>query len=353
MDIGVQEAGYQIIACLEFDPHCCETLRAATARERRSTDVWEADIRDVDPKELLTKYNLEPGELDLLCGGPPCQAFSQIGKQEALLDERGLLLFQMTRFARVLKPKAILIEQVKGLLSAKDESGERGGVLRKLLLELEKLKYVPKWKVLNAADYGVAQVRQRVFIVATRKPNGFEFPLPTNARPDESLSLFALPPYKTVGEALLFLPNPTDRNGIGRDCCHVDVTPAGDRRRIEGVPEGSHLAAQKHRLPREQVGRLTVKDTTKYLRASRAKPSNTLRCGEIFFHPIENRYLTPREYMRLHGYPDSYVLRGPIRSRSGRVRSLDQHRQVANSVPPPMAKALAEQITQVLDASNL
>src|SRR3546814_15291572 len=74
--------------------------------------------------------------------------------------------------------------------------------------------------------------------------------------------------------------------------------------------------------------------TTKFLRLGRHKQSNTLRCGEIFFHPTEERYLTPREYMRLHGFPDDYALMGTVRGRSGTVKNLDQHRQVANSVPP-------------------
>ena len=321
-------------------------------RERRSSQVIENDIRLVDPMELMAQLNLRPGQLDLLCGGPPCQAFSQIGKQEALLDERGMLLFQMVRFAKVFKPKSVLIEQVKGLLTAKDEKGHKGKVFERLLHELEKLGYVPKWKVVNAADYGVAQLRKRVFVVATRKPNGFEFPIPTHAPPDETLGLFAAPPYTPVGKVIEGLPVPTVKNGIGTDSCHVDVTPAGDRFRIGGVPEGGHLSAQAH-LPKEQRRNLSAKDTTKFLRLSRTRPSNTLRCGEIFFHPTEDRYLTPREYLRIHGYPDSYTLRGPIRGRSGRVRAFDQHRQVANSVPPPVAKLLALEIKKVLDAQNI
>jgi DNA (cytosine-5)-methyltransferase 1 len=352
MDVGVIAAGYSVLASIEIDPHCCETLRAAVAREKRKSEVIEEDIRKVDPEELRTDLGLKLGELDLLFGGPPCQAFSQIGMQRALSDERGLLLFQMARFAGAFRPKAILIEQVKGLLSARDHNGERGGVLRLLLTELESLGYVPKWKVVLAADYGVAQLRHRVFIVATRKPNGFIFPLPTNAPPGEALGLFQLPPFRTVGEALAGLERPKLKTEQTTDPCHVDVTPAGDRNRIHGVPEGQFLAAQVH-LPEKQRGKLSAKDTTKYLRTSRDRPSNTLRCGEIFFHPIEDRYLTPREYMRLHGYPDSYVLRGPVRSRSGRVRALDQHRQVANSVPPPVAEVLAAKITEVLDANNL
>jgi DNA (cytosine-5)-methyltransferase 1 len=240
-----------------------------------------------------------------------------------------------------------MIEQVKGLLSATHEKGHRGEVLEMLLGELEELDYVPKWSVANAAEYGVPQLRKRVFIVATKKPNGFVFPAPTHVPTDQAGSLFGLAPFRTVGEVLCGLKAPKKKTERADDSSHVDVTPAGDRSRIHGVPEGSFLAAQHH-LPKEQRCNLTAKDTTKFLRLARNRPSNTLRCGEIFFHPSEDRYLTPREYMRIHGYPDSYTLRGPIRGRSGRVRELDQHRQVANSVPPPLAKAIGEQIIEVL-----
>ena len=133
---------------------------------------------------------------------------------------------------------------------------------------------------------------------------------------------------------------------------HVDVTPERDRERIAQVPEGAHLAAQTH-LDKELRCNLTSKDTTKYLRLHRKRPANTLRCGEIFYHPTEDRYLTPREYMRIHGYHDDYILKGPIRSRTGTVKNLDQHRQIANSVPPPLAKILGSQILRFLDEQNI
>jgi len=352
MDIGVTQAGFDILACIESDPYACETLRANISRERKTAKVIEADIRKVDPTELMAELGLRPGELDLLCGGPPCQAFSQIGKRHSLNDERGLLLFEMTRFAEVFQPRAILIEQVKGLLNAEDDNGKPGGVFEQLLKRIEKLNYVPKWKVINAAEYGVPQLRQRVFIVSTLKPNGFQFPAPTHGASNKATPMFSLPPYTTVGEVIKDLGKPHKQNGFIPENSHLDVTPAGDRFRINGVPEGSHLAAQLH-LPKEQLCNLTRKDTTKFKRISRQEPSNTLRCGEIFFHSTENRYLTPREYMRIHCYPDEYLLRGPIRGRSGRVRYLDQHRQVANSVPPPVAKILAEEIIKVLNAKNI
>ncbi len=155
--------------------------------------------------------------------------------------------------------------------------------------------------------------------------------------------MLPLLPYVTVGEALAKLDDPTPKGGYLRADSHMDITPEGDRRRIHGVPEGSHLAKELH-LPAEQRCNLSKKDTTKFRRLSFSELSLTLRCGEIFFHPIEDRYLTPREYMRLHGYPDHYLLEGPIRGRSGRVRYLDQHRQIANSVPPHVAYVIADEI---------
>lgn len=347
MDLGVHNAGFDILAAIEMDEHCCETLRTNIERERQETRVIEADIQTIRPGALMEELGLKPGELDLLCGGPPCQSFSQIGKQKALDDERGLLLFEMVRFARVLRPKAIFIEQVKGLAGARDMHGKRGGVLEMLLADLESAGYVPKLDLINAADYGLPQRRTRLFVVAARAPNGFQFPEQTHLPPGMSQGLFPSPAHKGIGEVLKGLGRPSPK-GSERADSHVDVTPAGDQKRIAGVPEGEFLAAQKH-LPPEQVGGLTRKDTTKYLRLSRKKPANTLRCGEIFFHPTENRYLTLREYMRIHGYPDSYILCGPIRGRAGAVRNLDQHRQVSNSVPPPVAEAIAMEIRKVIE----
>ena len=349
MDIGVQQAGFDILACCEIDKHCCETLRENIKRELRNTIVYEGDIKDFTPEQMLNDLHIQPNSVDLLFGGPPCQAFSQIGKQQSMLDERGELLFQMVRYAEVMQPKAIMIEQVKGLLNAKDLSGKRGGVFNQLIKELERLDYVPKWRVMLAAEYGVAQMRERILIVATKKPNGFQFPNPTNSKSFGVHDLFGLPPYKTVGEAIAGLGEPITKNinTAIPDDSHYDVTPKRDRERIHGVPEGKNLSSQTH-LPKEQIGGLTKKDTTKFLRLDRRRPSNTLRGGEIFYHPTEDRYLTPREYMRIHGYPDYYVLRGPIRGRTGAVKDLDQHRQIGNSVPPPLAKAVAIKIKEII-----
>ena len=353
MDIGIRAAGFKILAEIEFDEHCCSTLRCAAERENTTTKVINADIRQIDPSDVVKELKIKPKALDLLFGGPPCQSFSLAGKQLGLEDARGPLLFEIIRFAKILKPKVILLEQVKGLLSAKGPNNRRGEVFGLFLTELENIGYTPKWRVILAADFGVPQLRERLFVVATYGKNGFKFTERTHAPIEDCNGLFSCLPYNTVGEAIkgLGIPAPKKAGVTNYDDItsnHVDVTPARDRERIAQVPEGSYLAAQTH-LGKELRKGLSPKDTTKYLRMDRKRPANTLRCGEIFYHPTECRYLTPREYMRIHGYPDDYVLKGPIRSRTGTVRNLDQHRQVANSVPPPLAKVLGTQIFNYLN----
>ena len=351
MDIGIRQAGFEVLACVEVDPHCCQTLQNAIKRERLKTIIFETDIRQIDPSQLKADLGLQTGELDLLFGGSPCQSFSQAGKHGSLDDERGMLLFEFVRFARVLRPKVIVIEQVKGLLKALDQFGKVGGVFDSLISQIEELKYKLKVQIINSANYGVAQTRERVFIVATESKTSFNFPLPTHGKSEIQFSLFPLRQCKTVGEALTGLDKPSKDKDNQPEDSHIDITPAGDRRRIHGVPEGSFLARELH-LPASQRCKLTKKDTTKFRRLSFCEPSLTLRCGEIFFHPTEDRYLTPREYMRIHGYPDDYFLKGPIRGRSGRVRHLDQHRQIANSVPPPVAYVIAKEVLEFITAEK-
>jgi len=352
MDIGIKNAGFQVPACIEMDRFACETLRWNNEIKTKSSKVIEADIRTIVPSALFDDLQIKKGKLSLLFGGPPCQSFSLAGKQLGLSDARGPLLFEIIRFAQVLEPQVILLEQVKGLLSARDAVGKKAGVFESFLNQLEDAGYIPKWRVILAADFGVPQLRERLFVVATRGHNGFLFPERTHAPLEECNGLFSSQPFTTVGSVISGLGKP-DKKVKGqtvydRPDSHVDVTPERDKERILQVPEGSYLAAQTH-LGEELRRGLTPKDTTKYLRMHRKRPANTLRCGEIFYHPTEDRYLTPREYMRIHGYPDEYELKGPIRSRTGTVRNLDQHRQVANSVPPPLAEVLGQAIRKYIN----
>ncbi len=342
MDIGVESSGFQVVRAIEKDVFASDSLSSWYSKKGRKGIVLTDDIRNIDPEEY------KDDKIDLLFGGPPCQAFSLAGKRNALSDERGQLLFEVVRFAKAIKPKGLLIEQVKGLLSARDEEGNKGGVFQRFIKELSDLGYILKWQVLNAADYGIPQKRQRLFIVGTLGKNGFKFPNPTHTPESKRDLFFETKSYVGIASYLLDLPKPVPKGEKEEIPNHVDVTPERDIERISYVPEGGHLAAQKGIAPDDVVMRLTKKDTTKYRRLKYTEPSLTLRGGEIFFHPIDDRYLTPREYLRIHTFPDDYELKGPIRSRSGSVKNLDQHRQVANSVPPQLAELVAKELIKAI-----
>ncbi|WP_152535224.1 DNA cytosine methyltransferase [Candidatus Synechococcus spongiarum] len=318
MDVGVDSAGFRTICAVELDPHGAETLR----RNANGKRVLQVDIRSLDIEQTGELLGIPAGGLALLHGGPPCQPFSQIGKREGTDDPRGGLAFQMVRFASALRPIAIIMEQVPQFLNHE--------VADILSDKLSRLGYELHMAILNAVNYHVPQNRKRAIIVGV--PQGTRYTFPTRTHVWDM----------TVGDVLKDLPPaaaPPDPPAVAN---HVDITPPRDRERISYVLEGEWLS--KSKAPPEIVQRLTPKDSTKFRRLDRGKPSLTLRCGETPYHPVENRYLTPREAARIQGFPDSHIFTGPIRRRTGIVPNLDQHRQVANAVPPPLARAVAQSV---------
>jgi DNA (cytosine-5)-methyltransferase 1 len=117
LDAGLHKAGFQPILCAEIDPNAQATLKLWLSAQKINCAV-ASDVTAICPENLRKELGLEQGELDLFAGGPPCQSFSLIGRRGSLVDERGLLLFQMVRYTKALMPKVVLIEQVKGLKSA-------------------------------------------------------------------------------------------------------------------------------------------------------------------------------------------------------------------------------------------
>ncbi len=329
LDVGVDAAGFRTICAVELDAHCVSTL----LHNARRKAVWRVDVRALDPCAAADAVGVRPGELALLHGGPPCQPFSQIGKQTGIKDPRGQLAFQMVRFAAATRPAAVLIEQVPKFLSA--PATDDMTMLDVLREEFSTIGYDVRATLMDAADYGVPQRRKRAIIVAVCKGQAFEFPLVGGGR------------AVTVGDAIGDLPAavPPDRDPLVPN--HIDVTPPRDRHRISFVAEGEWLSKTKG-APADVVQRLKPKDSTKFRRLHRALPSLTLRCGEALYHPFEDRYLTPRESARIQGFPDAHVFVGPIRRRTGVVRDLDQHRQVANAVPPPLAESVAANVKSAL-----
>ena len=239
----------------------------------------------------------------------------------------------MVRFAEALRPAAVLIEQVPRFLQA---NGSRARNMQDVLREqFSAIGYDYHAGILDATLYGVPQRRKRAIIVCVPAGTRFHFSQPIfRATPTVGDAIGDLPPAVPKGEPPL-APN------------HVVVTPLRDRERISYVPEGGWLSKVLD-APPDIRRRLTKKDTTKFRRLDRNLPSLTLRCGEALYHPTEDRYLTPREAARIQGLPDSHIFVGPLRRRTGTVPDLDQHRQVANAVPPPLAKSAVADIRKAL-----
>ena len=322
MDLGVEQAGFRNICSVDTDSNCVATMQLNFLKSKiLHTDVSKLKLENLSELRVPNR-----GRLTLLHGGPPCQPFSQIGRKQGINDPRGMLVFEFVKYAQALKPVAVMIEQVPAFLKAL--VGNELTIVDFLKDELYKIGYDTFVAVLNAVSFQVAQNRKRAFIVCVPKGQKFQYPSVNLSSP------------KTVGEVIDDLPTACLSEEKPQIPNHIDITPARDRYRISYVPEGKWLSKVEG-VPSDVLQRLTPKDSTKFRRLDRHLPSLTLRCGEALYHHTENRYVTPREAARLQGFPDNYLFAGPIRRRAGRVPNLDQHRQIANAVPPPLARAVA------------
>ena len=194
LNLGAQQAKlpnaeWQTIASIDIDRDACTSLEHHFANK----NVICQNIIDItQPKSLMSQ------PLDLLYGGPPCQSFSQAGKQKGLSDPRGNLIYEFIRFLSDLNPNYFLLENVKGL-----QGINNGKLLHLIIDDIRKLGYNVTFGVVNAADYGTPQLRKRIIILGCKQDLGFvNLPLPTHATEANLL----LQPYKTVGQALQNLP---------------------------------------------------------------------------------------------------------------------------------------------------
>ena len=331
IDVGIRQAGFRTLCAIESDPHCVATLRRNDTRKV----VWQADVGVIDPARAMAALGLTAGTLGLLTCGPPTRLVLGSGGE----DPRIPAMFEVLRFATVLRPYAILIAQAPAFLPIRIATGRR--LLEVLRERLDGLGYDMHADVVDACDLGVAQRRRCAVVVGVPKERPFELPRAELRTP-----------APTVGTALRGLPAPSRRGEPDSFPNHVDITPARARERIAHVPEGLWLAKARD-APAAVRGRLTARDTTKFRRLNRTAVAPTLHVGEALFHPTEDRYITTREAARLQGFPDKHVFEGPLLRRTGRVKNLDQYRQVASSVPPGLARSIARDLRRNLRTTIL
>lgn len=333
LDYGLEAAGFAFGAGVEVNTDCVATLRAS----RPDWRIVDRSIFDITTQELLDLAASKKSDIDLVAGGPPCQPFSKAGywaRGDAgrLSDPRSDTLGAYLRVVREALPKAILLENVEGLKYAGKDEG-----LRLLLAELEDINktegtsYVPSTDVINAADFGVPQVRERVFVVAHRDGRSFTFPKPTHfpATTGKDLLNDDVEQYRTAWDALgdVTISKEEDLAVRGK---WADLLPS--------IPEGCNYLHHTGRGDGMPLFGWRRRYWTFLLKLAKSRPSWTIQAqpGPAIgpFH-WSNRRLSVRELCRLQTFPDDVKIVGSRGS---------AQKQLGNAVPSLLAEVMGRAI---------
>lgn len=335
LDYGFEAAGFKVAAAVELDHDSCETFR-----RHGSGRVIERDIHDVPTAELLTEAGCRKGEPEIVIAGPPCQPFSKSGfwaRGEAgrLNDPRARTLDAFIRVMTETLPEVVFLENVEGL----DYSGKNEG-LHYLLSEIENINraegtaYSPAFQVLNAAEYGVPQFRNRFFLVAARSGAPFRFPDPTHGEDASGQALFDREPYRTAWDAIGDLDKETPPPELALQGKWAELLPS--------VPEGHNYLWHTDRGGGMPLFGWRRRFWSFLLKLAKSAPSWTIQAqpGPATgpFH-WKNRRLSMRELCRLQTFPDEVEI-------AGKHSSI--HRQVGNAVPSLLTEILGREIARQL-----
>lgn len=324
LDEGFKAAGFQVHACMDLEEWACDTLRYNNPSAIIvGPPNYSGDIKKISPEEFSKIIGLNPGEIDVLAGGPPCQPFSMAASQRFLKtddqfkrkgfndQEKGTLLFDYIEYIKWFKPKVFVIENVPGLLTI-----DGGLQLNKSLQELRDIGYRhTKPATLNAVDFGVPQFRERCIIWGTLDTScSFpSLPLPTHFK-DRA------PYWTTVSQALINL-----------DVFNLNHTSREHKE--ESVLRYEKLAYGQ-REPKGRVDRLNPLKPSKTIIAGGSKGG-----GRSHLHPLTPRTMTVRESARIQTFKDDYKFIGSVAR---------QFTQVGNAVPPLLAENLGREIMRIV-----
>lgn len=361
LDIGFSKAGFVTRYTNDITKFACDTIR----ENRADTHCDEADITEIGSEQILERSGIGRGEADIVIGGPPCQSFSTAGARRGFDDRRGIVLLQYIRVINDIQPKFFVFENVTGILSAskkhvsfydrmsakRQATGDEryGSLFESILDEFAKLDgYRIRWRVLNAADYGVPQKRKRLIMIGSR-----------TADPDEifgeieEAAGFADPksgipgkrPWRTLRDALDGLDDPEV------EC--VRFPKWG--RYLKHVPPGGCWVDLPKRIRDRAMGGAADSDDPKrkgkqggrrgfYRRLSWDAPAPTLvtspaQLGSCLCHPDEDRPLSVREYARIQGFPDDWRFVGS---------TAQKYRMIGEAVPVDLARTIAASIKRHL-----
>ncbi len=329
LDLGMELAGVPAMLHCENDRRCRMTIEA-----NRPDGALVGDVCALTAEEVRRMAGLGSRDrVDVVFGGPPCQAFSTAGARRAFGDSRGNVFLSYIELASALDPAYLVIENVRGLLSASwplKSGGEpvRGGALRHVLDRLGCLGYHVSFELYNAANFGAAQVRERVVLIANRDHKVGKL-VPTHSD-DPS---WGLPPWRTFADAT---------RGLVGDGHHNEFRP-GTERYLDMLSEGQCWKDLPAELQEEAMGksyRLGGGKTGFYRRIRSDRPCSTLVTSPtmpatLLCHPTRTRPLSVEEYGRVQGFPDDWRICGTI---------TDQYRQIGNAVPVALGEAIGRAI---------
>lgn len=333
LDLGFEAAGFETAVTLEVDRAACRNIQ-----ENRGWPLIEADINSTPTDKILQTAGLDVGEADVLIGGPPCQPFSKSGywargDSLRLDDPRADTIDAYLRVLRDTRPKTFLLENVPGLAFRGKAEG-----LERILAGLEQVNretgssYRASWRVLNAADYGVPQMRERFVMVGCRDGAEFEFPKPTHGGEDR--------PHHTAWDAIGDLPEWPNEPNLAMTGKWADLLPT--------IPEGQNYLWHTERGGGEPLFGWRRRYWSFLLKLAKNRPSWTIQAqpGSATgpFH-WANRRLSSRELCRLQTFPDDVTVTG---SRQ------DIQRLVGNAVPSLLGEVLGREICgQLLRAKRI
>ncbi|MBN1629164.1 MAG: DNA cytosine methyltransferase [Thermoleophilia bacterium] len=323
LSLGMEAAGFNVLLATDIAESSAQTFE----RNRPEIPFIRKDVRRIQRSEVDAV--IAGRKVDLVIGGPPCQGFSTIGDQ-LQGDVRNTLFASMKRIVQWTDADAFLMENVAYLRS------QYGGRYEHEIVEaFEALGFTVEVATLNAADYGVPQVRQRVLFFGTRLGSEFSWPAPTHSE-----VLNGRPEWVTVGQAIMDLPDPeSPDNGVPNHLALRHSEKVIQRYML--IPEGGRLPPPSELPP--EIRRKNFGNT--YKRLHRERPSLTLVPGNNAFpvHPTQPRSLTPREAARLQTFPDDYVFLG---------NRAEQCRLVGNAVPVQLAQHVGRAVAAHLLATR-
>ena len=350
LSLGLSQAGINVVLANELEEDVAATYQA----NHPETRMCVGDIAKIDFAAEIEHLGLTDN-IQLICGGPPCQGFSTVGKKD-LTDPRNSLFHQFLRCVDEANPQAISFENVSGF-----KTMYQGRVYHELIEQLTRRGFVTDSRILNAVDFGLAQYRKRTIIVGVRSNDLIEWPTPQYA--EQSDGLFGdLLPYRTLMDAISDLPplsacGQADEYLCGPQNEFQELMRAGSsaltehncanygprmQNILKTIPPGGSVYDLPERLrPKgyfaNTYARLVPNQPSPTITRNFGTPSSS-RC----IHPYQNRALSTREGARLQGFPDWYTIIGSKTSKN---------LQIGNAVPPLLGKALGEMALKMLTPS--